>query len=251
MRSATTVERAAVMAWPCPVDTIELQRISGIEHDNWWYRERRAIVSGELLRFSVPGTAVDVGAGAGADARMLAGHGWRTTAIDLNPGAVALARAHGVEAYEGDARYLPLPGGQYDLALAMDVLAHIDDHERAAAEIARVLKPGGTALVCVPCDMGLWSAHDVALGRVRRYTRDALTELLEGAGLLLERLWSRGVLLRPVLRRFRHRTTRREDLAPLHPLANEALRLSMAVERRLPLWSWPGTWLFARCRRPG
>jgi SAM-dependent methyltransferase len=251
MRSATTVERAAAMAWPCPVDTIELRRISEIENDNWWYRERRAIISGELLRFSVPGTAVDIGAGAGADARMLAGHGWRATAIDLNPGAVALARAHGVEAYEGDARYLPLPGELYDLALAMDVLAHIDDDERAAAEIARVLKPGGTALVCVPCDMGLWSAHDVALGRVRRYTRDALTELLEGAGLLLERLWSRGVLLRPVLRRLRHRTTRREDLAPLHPLANEALRLSMAVERRLPLWSWPGAWLFARCRRPG
>ncbi|WP_246342322.1 class I SAM-dependent methyltransferase [Actinomadura verrucosospora] len=251
MRSATTVERAAAMAWPCPVDTIELQRISEIESDNWWYRERRAIVSGELLRFSVPGTAADIGAGAGTDARLLAAHGWRPTAIDLNPGAVALARAHGVEAYEGDARYLPLPGGAYDLVLAMDVLAHIDDHERAAAEIARVLRPGGTALVCVPCDMGLWSAHDVALGRVRRYTRDALAELLEGAGLLLDRLWARGVLPRPVLRRLRHRTTRREDLAPLPAPANEALRLAMAVERRLPLRSWPGTWLFARARRPG
>ncbi|GAA2148156.1 class I SAM-dependent methyltransferase [Actinomadura napierensis] len=233
------------------MDTIELQRIARIENENWWYRERRAILSGELLRFSTPGTAVDIGAGAGTDARMLAGHGWRATAIDLNPGAVGLARAHGVEAYEGDARYLPLPGDEYDLALAMDVLAHIEDHERAAAEIVRVLRPGGTALLSVPCDMGLWSAHDVALGRVRRYTRDTLAELLEGAGLLLERLWSRGVLLRPFVRRFRHRTTRREDLAPLHPLANEALRLSMALERRLPLWTLPGTWLFARVRRPG
>ncbi|MDL4814842.1 class I SAM-dependent methyltransferase [Actinomadura opuntiae] len=233
------------------MDTIELQRIARIENENWWYRERRAILSGELLRFSTPGTAVDIGAGAGTDARMMAGYGWQATAIDLNPGAVALARAHGVEAYEGDARYLPLPGEEYDLALAMDVLAHIEDDRRAAAEIARVLRPGGTALLSVPCDMGLWSAHDVALGRVRRYTRDTLAELLEGAGLLLERLWSRGVLLHPVLRRFRHRTTRREDLAPLHPLANEALRVSMALERRLPLWSLPGTWLFARVRRPG
>ncbi|MWA03746.1 methyltransferase domain-containing protein [Actinomadura sp. LD22] len=233
------------------MDTIELQRIARIGDDNWWYRERRAIVSGELLRFSVPGAAVDIGAGAGADARMLSGHGWRATAIDLNPEAVALARAQGVEAYEGDARYLPLPGGAYDLALAMDVLAHIEDDRRAAAEIVRVLRPGGTALVSVPCDMGLWSAHDVALGRVRRYARGAFAELLEGAGLLVDRLWSRGVLLRPVLRRLRHRMTRREDLAPLHPAANEALRLSMALERRLPLWSWPGTWLFARCRRPG
>ncbi|MEU8795946.1 class I SAM-dependent methyltransferase [Spirillospora sp. NPDC048819] len=233
------------------MDTIELQRITRIENDNWWYRERREILSAELLRFSVPGTAVDIGAAAGTSSRVLAEHGWQATAIDLSPDAVALARAHGVEAYEGDARYLPLPQCHYDLALALDVLEHIEDDERAAAEITRVLKPGGTALVSVPCDMALWSAHDVALGRVRRYTRRTLAELVEGAGLLLERVWSRGVLLRPFLRRLRHRTARREDLAPLHPFTNEALRVTAALERRLPLCSWPGAWLFARARRPG
>jgi SAM-dependent methyltransferase len=151
----------------------------------------------------------------------------------------------------GDARYLPLPPCEYDLALALDVLEHIEEDAQAAAEITRVLKPGGTVLVSVPCDMALWSAHDVALGRARRYTRQALAELVEGAGLVLERVWTRGLLLRPFLRRLRHRTARREDLAPLHPLANEALRLTAALERRLPPCSWPGTWLFARARRPG
>ncbi len=235
----------------CPVDTIELQRVARIENDNWWYRERRDVLTAELLRFSMPGTAVDIGCASGAACRVLAEHGWRATGIDLSPDAVSLARAHGTEAYEGDARYLPLPPSEYDLALALDVLEHIEDDARAAAEIARVLRPGGVALVSVPCDMTLWSAHDVAVGRVRRYTRRALTELVEGAGLVLEGLWSRGVLLRPLLRRFRHRTARREDLAPLHPLANEALRLSAALERRLPLGGCPGTWLFARARRPG
>jgi SAM-dependent methyltransferase len=235
----------------CPVDTIELQRIARIENDNWWYRERREILSAELLRFSVPGTAVDIGAASGSGCRALAAHGWRGIAIDLSPADVALARAHGVEAYEGDARYLPLPPDEYDLALALNVLEHVEDDARAVAEIARVLRPGGTALVCVPCDMALWSAHDVALGRVRRYGRRALVELLEGAGLVLEHVWSRGVLHRPFLRLLRNRTVRREDLAPLHPLANEALRLSAALERRLPVGSWPGVWLFARARRPG
>ncbi|WP_165978307.1 class I SAM-dependent methyltransferase [Actinomadura darangshiensis] len=233
------------------MDTIELQRIARIENDNWWYRERREILSAELLRFSVPGTAVDIGAASGASCRVLADHRWDATAIDLSPAAVALARAYGVEAYEGDARYLPLPPCEYDLALALDVLAHVEDDARAVAEMARVLRPGGTALVSVPCDMALWSVHDVALGRVRRYTRRALVELLESAGLVLERVWSRGVLHRPFLRVLRNRTVRREDLAPLHPLANEALRLSAAAERRLPVCSWPGLWLFARARRPG
>ncbi|HEY8482488.1 MAG TPA: class I SAM-dependent methyltransferase, partial [Spirillospora sp.] len=170
---------------------------------------------------------------------------------DLSPDAVALARAQGVEAYQGDARYLPLPPCEYDLALALDVLEHIEDDARAAAEITRVLKPGGVALLSVPCDMALWSARDVMLGRVRRYTRPMLAELVENAGLVLERMWSRGVLLRPFLRRLRHRTARREDLAPLPCVLNEALRLAAALERRLPVCSWPGVWLFARARRPG
>lgn len=235
----------------CPVDTIDLQRIARIEDGNWWYRERREVLSAELLRFSVPGTGVDIGAASGACCRVLDRHGWRATAIDLSPDAVALARASGVEAYQGDARYLPLPPCEYDLALALNVLEHVEDDVRAAAEIVRVLRPGGTALVSVPCDMALWSAHDLALGRVRRYTRRTLVELLEGAGLVLERVWSRGVLHRPFLRLLRNRTARGEDLAPLHPLANEALRLSAALERRLPISSWPGVWLFARARRPG
>ncbi|RFS86258.1 class I SAM-dependent methyltransferase [Actinomadura spongiicola] len=234
------------------MDTIELRRIARIENDNWWYRERREILSAELLRFSVPGAAVDIGAAAGGASRVLAEHGWEATAIDLNPAAVALARARGVDAYEGDARYLPLQSSRFDLALALDVLAHVEDDERAAAEITRVLRPGGTALVSVPCDMALWSAHDVALGRVRRYTRRAFVELVEGAGLVLERVWSRGVLLRPFQRRLRHRTVRREDLAPLHPLVNEALRLTAVLERRLPICGGrPGTTLLARARRPG
>ncbi|WP_262401354.1 class I SAM-dependent methyltransferase [Actinomadura sp. CNU-125] len=168
------------------------------------------------------------------------------------PGRVALARAHGVEAYEGDARYLQLPGEGFDLALALDVLEHIeDDGARPAAELARVLRPGGTALVSVASDMALWSARDVAAGRVRRYGRRALVELLEGAGLLVERVWSRGVLVRPVPRLLRHRMSRCDDLAPLHPALNGALRVSAVVERRLPVRSLPGTCLFARARRPG
>ena len=77
---------------------------------------------------------------------------------------------------------------------------------------------------------------------------------LRGAARLLpeERCWlRRGVLFRPLLRLLRHRSAHYEDLAPLHPLVNEALRLSAALERRLPLHVYPGTTLFARARTPG
>ena len=48
--------------------------------------------------------------------------------------------------------------------------------------------------------MALWSAHDVATGHVRRYSRTTLTEVVCGAGLVVDSLRSWNVLLRPVVR---------------------------------------------------
>lgn len=51
---------------------------------------------------------------------------------------------------EGDLRALPFPEGQFDLVWASHVLEHILEVEQAIAEIHRVLRPGGLALVDVP-----------------------------------------------------------------------------------------------------
>jgi SAM-dependent methyltransferase len=232
------------------VDTIEIQRIVELEDDNWWYRERRGVLARELRRSAMPGTAVDIGAAGGGNTRVLRDHGWDAIAIDSSTTAVDLCLSQGIEAYHGDARFLPLPSRGQDLALAFNVLEHIDDDRTAAAEIARVLRHGGTALVAVPCDMALWSAHDVALGRVRRYSRRALTDLLDEAGLVVERLWSWNVLLRPLVRLRRHRSPHPEDMTDVRPAANGALRLVTQLERHLPIKSWPGVTLFARANRP-
>ncbi|XVQ12107.1 class I SAM-dependent methyltransferase [Spirillospora sp. CA-255316] len=237
------------------MDTIEIQRIVEVENDNWWYRERRAIIAKEVRRTAADragarGRAVDIGAAGGGNTRVLKDHGWRAVAVDSSEAAVDLCLSQGIDAYHGDACFLPLPSGEQDLALALNVLEHVEDDRAAAAEIARVLRPGGGALVAVPCDMTLWSAHDVALGRVRRYSRRALTDLLEEAGLAVERLWSWNVLLRPLVRLRRHRTAHCEDMAHLHPYMNEALHLITALERLLPVKSWPGVTLFARAYRP-
>ncbi|WP_395109437.1 class I SAM-dependent methyltransferase [Actinomadura sp. SCN-SB] len=232
------------------MDTIEIQRIVELEDDNWWYRERRGILARELRRMAMPGTAVDIGAAGGGNTRVLREHGWEAIAVDSSTTAVDLCLSQGIEAYHGDARYLPLPSRGQDLALAFNVLEHIEEDRDAAAEIARVLRPGGTALIAVPCDMALWSAHDVALGRVRRYSRLDLVDLLEGAGLVVERLWNWNVLLRPLVRMRRHRARHREDMTQLRPVTNEALRLITFVERHLPVKSWPGVTLFARAHRP-
>ncbi|MFC7479995.1 class I SAM-dependent methyltransferase [Luedemannella flava] len=145
-----------------------------------------------------------------------------------------------------------------DLVIALDVLEHIDDDARAAAEIDRVLRPGGTLIASVPCDMRLWSPHDVALGHVRRYTRESLSTLVQSSGLVIDRLWSWNVLLRPVVsvRRRRMSDAGTSELEELPFLVNAGLTAIVLAERYLPVKSLPGVSLFVRAtrgaaRRPG
>jgi SAM-dependent methyltransferase len=44
---------------------------------------------------------------------------------------------------------LPLPGGQYDAVVCWDVIEHVRDPQLVLSEIARVLRPGGAALLTV------------------------------------------------------------------------------------------------------
>ncbi|RZS43119.1 methyltransferase family protein [Herbihabitans rhizosphaerae] len=49
----------------------------------------------------------------------------------------------------GSAEHIPLPDASCDAALLFFVWHHVADHERAAQELRRVVKPGGTLLVQV------------------------------------------------------------------------------------------------------
>jgi SAM-dependent methyltransferase len=46
--------------------------------------------------------------------------------------------------------YLPYPDSSFDLILSHEVLEHVADDRQAVAEMARVLKPGGRAIIFVP-----------------------------------------------------------------------------------------------------
>ncbi|WP_431902053.1 class I SAM-dependent methyltransferase [Nonomuraea sp. bgisy101] len=230
------------------MEAAEIRRAVELEDRHWWYRERRAILARELRRIGRPGRALDVGAAGGGNTRVFQRYGWHALAADQSDTAVAYARERGLDAIKADLRALPLGDAEYDLVTALDVLEHIDDDHAAAAEIARVLKPGGTAFIAVPCDMRLWSAHDVALGHHRRYTREGLAEVIRSSGLVIERLWSWNVLLRPVAA-FRRRNATGCDLEELPALVNLALTAVVAAERYLPLSWLPGVSLMARARR--
>ena len=98
---------------------------------------------------------LDVGCGTGDWLRTLIRWGCRPgdlAGIDLLPGRVDAARAlcpAGVDLRQGDATALPYPDGAFDLVLQSTMFTSILDdgvRRRAAAEMLRVLRPGGSMI---------------------------------------------------------------------------------------------------------
>jgi SAM-dependent methyltransferase len=74
---------------------------------------------------------------------------------------------------------LPFPDASFDTALSMQVLEHVREPWTAVSEMARILRPGGTAIVSVPFVYPFHSdPHDYF-----RYSEEGLKSLFERSGL--------------------------------------------------------------------
>jgi SAM-dependent methyltransferase len=78
-----------------------------------------------------------------------------------------------------DSARFPLDNSSFDTVVCTQVLEHVSDPFAKVSEIARVLKPGGTALISVPC---AWPLHEVPHDYFR-YTEFGLKNILEEADL--------------------------------------------------------------------
>jgi SAM-dependent methyltransferase len=99
-----------------------------------------------------PGTRVlDVGCGRGDLCAAAAARGARPLGVDLAEGMVDAARDAypALEFRRGDAEDLPLESASFDAALAAFVVNHLPHPERGAAELRRVLRPGGRVAVAM------------------------------------------------------------------------------------------------------
>jgi ubiquinone/menaquinone biosynthesis C-methylase UbiE len=144
-----------------------------------------------------------VGAGTGLDLKFIA-PGVHITAIDVTPAMLwrLRRRAHRlgreVDARVMDGQALDFPNGSFDVVVLHLILAVIPDPVRCARESARVLRPGGRAVVMdkfladdrpVPLILRLVNPVLKALGtNVNRQ----LGPILEGSGLRIVRLDSAG-----------------------------------------------------------
>ncbi len=98
-----------------------------------------------LGRFRRGESLADLGCGSGVFTDLLHREGLVCTGIDLSPKLIALGRSKypGVQFVEGDVEHLPFPNASLDGVLLSGLVHHLPDPARCAAEVARVLKPGG------------------------------------------------------------------------------------------------------------
>lgn len=91
---------------------------------------------------------LELGAGDGWQAAQLSKCGFSVAAIDIVGSAKHSPRYFPVMEYDGTA--LPLQDNSFDAVYSSNVLEHISNFPTTQAELARVLKPGGIAVHCVP-----------------------------------------------------------------------------------------------------
>ena len=110
-----------------------------------------------------------------------------------------------LSAWDDDAELsAAMPLAHFDHVIFGDVLEHLYDPARALGEAARRLKPGGSALVCIPnvqhwsvfqnLITGSWPREEMGLfdkTHIRWFTLGDMVALLQSAGLVVETIMGR------------------------------------------------------------
>jgi 2-polyprenyl-3-methyl-5-hydroxy-6-metoxy-1,4-benzoquinol methylase len=159
----------------------EYENLDAVEREHWYYSGKRIAVRHWLTRVGRPGpgqTLLDCGAGTGLFAQEMQAQ-CRVLVLDNHEESLRMLRARfrpeQILSLAGDA--VPLPDRSLDFVTALDVLEHVPDDAAVVRGFARLLKPGGVAVITVPADMALWSDWDVGLHHYRRYDRAGLRRL--------------------------------------------------------------------------
>jgi SAM-dependent methyltransferase len=101
------------------------------------------------------GRVADIGCGPGVMVEAVRSRGGTYEGVDISPEMVResnqrFGRLTGVSFRTGTIEALDLPSGAYDQAICMAVIEYLRTPDRALAEIARILRPGGQAIITVP-----------------------------------------------------------------------------------------------------
>lgn len=113
-----------------------------------------------LPRIARGGRWLDAGCGSGTFSRLLAGHGCSVTGVDGSAAMIAAAarlareRGHGAAtrfAVVETVERLPFADASFAGGLCLSVVEYLKRPDDCLAELARVIAPGGTLVLSIPC----------------------------------------------------------------------------------------------------
>lgn len=239
-------------------------------HDTWvsLYRTPEAQGFYELAFDAIvhhlaptPGAVIlDAGCGSCAKSVLLSRRGLRVVATDFSSEALARAaktvevngQSDRITLKQGDLLNLPFRDGEFSYAICWGVLMHVPQVERAIAELARVVAPGGALVLS---EGNVRSVQAVTVNTLKRLLGRGRGRIVRtAAGLETHEETAQGALV-----------TRQTDM---RWLSREVRRHGLHIERRMPgqftelyvvaPWRWLRTLIhavnyawFTVVRRPG
>lgn len=162
----------------------------------WFLKDTDELFRGFAI--SSEDSVLDVGCGGGVATLFCAERGAHVTYVDIDPDVVAKVRAQvekqgkasGHAGHVSDCEPLPVADAAATRVICQEVLEHVEDPARVAAELARAGAPGALYLVTVPGEQGELAQKPFAPAdyyehpnHIRIFSQTDFTRLLEGAGL--------------------------------------------------------------------
>jgi len=138
-----------------------LDKAAALGHPSYVWREgqrRRFAMIHKWANIENARVLVD-GAGVGMYSRHLQEAGARIFSIDIDFPSMVQASQHTANCVVAAGERLPFSANAFDVVLSHEVLEHVVDDAAAMAEIARVLKPGGRAIIFVPNRLYFFETH--------------------------------------------------------------------------------------------
>jgi SAM-dependent methyltransferase len=150
------------------------------------HEHRLGMIVREVERLPRGARILDGAVGLGQLAGRMQQRGYRVVGIDYAfEAALHVKRTSTIPAVVGDMTRMPFRDGAFDGVTTGETLEHLDNDRAAAAEIARVLRDGGSCIATVPALQSLWTASDVYFEHRRRYSRAQLESMFTAAGLAI------------------------------------------------------------------
>lgn len=175
-----------------PLEEVRRRRLLINRLDNWLFEEIEPYLGQRIL---------EAGCGHGNLTQHLLDREL-VIATDIEPSSVEIVRVK----FQGNDNVLPfvhnicdpvtedLKKLSIDTVVSLNVFEHIEDDEKAFANVAELLIPGGRMVLIVPAHQWLYGTMDSPIGHFRRYSKQDVAQKMEGAGLKIEKQFYLNVL---------------------------------------------------------